>query len=434
MPVRFTRAFAVVLLLGVWMSTAPAAAQAPAFAPELRDRLDAMAAAELASDGIAGATVGVVVGGSLVWAKGYGLADIEAKTPATADTVYRIGSITKPFTALMLLQLVEAGRLQLSDPVEKHFPEISRIQGRAPGTPPVTLVQLATMTSGIAREPADLATFLKGPVSEWEPVMIAALGNTAYAHEPGTRYLYSNIGYAILGAALGRAAGEPYVDYVRARILGPLGMAHTDFVPTRAIVPVLAKGYEIRDGRPDGAQPAREHEGRGYKVPNGALYSTVGDLARYVALMLGDGPETVLERETVKDNLSRVSSASGDLASGYGIGFQVQRRGTLVMFGHGGSVAGYSAQVFYEPTTKTGVIVLRNAGGGAFNVAGLARRLLEAVVGARQQAGEPENPLSFGHPLARPVAAVLAAGVERALDRVALHFARHRHGNLAVPE
>ncbi len=384
------RALIAALLVGVWLSAATAVrGQAPALVPDLRDRLDAMAAAELAKDGIGGATVGVVAGGALVWAKGYGLADIEAKTPATADTVYRIGSVTKPFTALMLLQLVEAGRLHLSDPVEKYLPEINRIAGRAPGAPPVTLVQLATMTSGIAREPDDLATFLQGPVSQWEQVMIAALAKTAYAHEPGTRYLYSNIGYAMLGATLGRAAGQPYVDYVRARILGPLGMAHTDFVPTPAITPVLAKGYEIRDGRPDGAQPAREHAGRGYKVPNGALYATVGDLSRYVALMLGDGPDTVLKRETVADNLSRVSSASGDLTSGYGIGFQVQRRGTLVMYGHGGSVAGYRAQVLYEPTTKTGIIVLRNAGGGKFNVAGLARSLLEVVVAAQARAREP---------------------------------------------
>jgi len=378
------RALVAILLVGGWLSAVVAAGgQAPALAPDLRGRLDAMAAAELAKDGIGGATVGVIAGGALVWAKGYGVADIEAKTPATADTVYRIGSVTKPFTALMLLQLVEAGRVRLSDPVEKYLPEINRIEGRAPGTPPVTLVELATMTSGIAREPEDLPTFLRGPVSEWEQVMIAALAKTRYAHEPGTRYLYSNIGYAVLGAALGRAAGEPYVDYVRARIFGPLGMAHTDFVPTPAIAPVLAKGYEVRDGKPDGAQPAREHDGRGYKVPNGAIYSTVGDLARYVALMLGEGPEAVLKREAVKDNLSRVSSATGDLTSGYGIGFQVQRRGELVLYGHGGSVAGYRAQVLYEPGTKTGVIILRNVGGGKFNVGGLARGLIEAVVAAR---------------------------------------------------
>jgi CubicO group peptidase (beta-lactamase class C family) len=377
------RTLVATVLVGVWLSLAAAAgAQAPALAPDLRERLDGMAAAELARDGIGGATVGVLTGGALVWAKGYGLADIEARTPATADTVYRIGSITKPFTALMLLQLVEAGRVHLSDPAEKYLPEINRIAGRAPDAPPVTLVELATMTSGIAREPEDLPAFLQGPVSEWEQVMIAGLAKTRYAYEPGTRFLYSNIGYAILGAALGRAAGEPYVDYVRAHILKPLGMSHTDFVPNATIRPMLASGYEVRDGKPDGTEPAREHAGRGYKVPNGALYTTVSDLARYVGLMLGEGPETVLKKATVADDLSRVSSATGDLTSGYGIGFQVSRYGELVFYGHGGSVAGYRAQILYEPRTKTGVIVLRNVGGGAFDVAGLARRLLEAVVAA----------------------------------------------------
>ena len=123
----------------------------------------------------------------------------------------------------MLLQLAEQGKVRLSDAVEKYLPEINRLSGRIPDAPPVTLVQLATMTSGIAREPEDLPTFLKDPVSAWESVMLSALARTTYAHEPGTRYLYSNIGYAILGAALGRAAARPYVDYVRERILAPLG-------------------------------------------------------------------------------------------------------------------------------------------------------------------------------------------------------------------
>jgi CubicO group peptidase (beta-lactamase class C family) len=378
------RTFATVVLVGVWLSVAVSVrVQTPALAPDLRDRLDGMAAAELAKDGIGGATVGVVAGGALAWAKGYGLADIAAKTPATVDTVYRIGSITKPFTALMLLQLVEAGRVHLSDPVEKYLPEINRIEGRAPDAPPVTLIELATMTSGIAREPEDLPAFLQGPVSEWERVMVAALAKTHYAYEPGTRYLYSNIGYAILGGALGRAAGEPYVDYVRAHILKPLDMSHTDFVPNATIRPTLASGYEVRDGTPDGTEPAREHDGRGYKVPNGALYTTVGDLARYASLMLGEGPEIVLKQATVADNRSRISSATGDLTSGYGIGFQVERRGELVLYGHGGSVAGYRAQILYEPKTRTGVIVLRNVGGGRFNVTDLCLRLLEAVVAAQ---------------------------------------------------
>lgn len=382
-PYSVRRRAAVLLASAACLWLPPYAfAQSPPLAEAVRARVDELATAELAKDNAGGATVGVVIDGRLVWAKGYGLADIENGTPATADTVYRIGSITKPFTALMLLQLVERGRVRLSDPVERYFPEVNRISGRPATAPPVTLIQLATMTSGIAREPEDLPTFLVGPVSEWETVLIRALDRTKYAHEPGTRYLYSNIGYAMLGAALGRAAGRPYADYVRDRILTPLGMTHTDFVPSESIQQLMAKGYELRDGRPDGTVPAREHAGRGYKVPNGALYSTVADLARFVALMLGDGPETVLKKQTVADNLSRVSSASGGLTSGYGIGFQVDRRGALVTYGHGGSVAGYRAQVVFDPATRTGAIVMRNTGGGEFSPGGLARRILDVIVQA----------------------------------------------------
>ena len=111
------------------------------------------------------------------------------------------------------------------------------------------------------------------------------------------------------------------------------------------------------------SKPAREHDGRGYKVPNGALYTTVGDLAKFVSLWLGEGPETVLKRD---DDQRRLRARSCQRPT-YGIGFKVFRRGGHVFYGHGGSVAGYRAQMTYHPPSKTGVIVLRNVGGGSFN-------------------------------------------------------------------
>ena len=380
MTVRI-RSLAVVAVLALWL-TAQGAAQA-ALPAGLAEKLDALVSAEFAKDGVGAVTVGVVKGGSLAWTKSYGDADIEARTPAKADSVYRIGSITKPFTAVMLLQLVERGTVKLSEPVERYLPEINRIAGRPDGAAPVTFVQLATMTSGIDREPADLDTYLVGPVEQWEQVMLRALERTKYAHEPGTRFLYSNIGYAVLGASLGRVAKQPYVDYVRTSVLKPLGMAQTDFVPTPAIRKVLAKGYEVRNGKPDGAQAAKEHDGRGYKVPNGALYTTVGDLAKFVSMWLQEGPETVLKRETIRDTLSRTGSATGELTSGYGIGFQVNRRGTNVFYGHGGSVAGYRANMLFHPSSKTGVIVLRNVGGGPFNAVRVAEGVLTLAIEAK---------------------------------------------------
>jgi len=347
-------------------------AQIPAPLQTAITRIDAMAAAEFAKDNVASVTIGVVSGRELAWTNSYGLADMERGIPAARHTVYRIGSITKQFTAMMLLQLVQAGRVRLSDPVEKYFPEVNSVQGRFAQAPPITLVQLATMTSGVGREPANLPTYLIGPVSQWEMVLISALPETKYDLEPDTQFLYSNIGYAMLGAALGRAAGMSYTSWVQQRILTPLGMSHTAFEPNATIQSQIAKGYEVdRSGHISFEAPQREHAGRGYKVPNGALYTTVDDLARFVALELGEGPETVLPKNVLEVNSARANSTNGNLDSGYGVGFQLSRRGADVFIGHGGSVAGYTAMAWIHRASKTGVIVLRNAGGGQFDLTAL---------------------------------------------------------------
>lgn len=375
------RVLSILVVLACASSAAPVGTQS-ALKPTL-ERVEQLAAAEFAKDPRGSLTIGVVSRDSLVWSKSYGQADVEKKIAATPESVYRIGSITKQFTGLMLLQLAEKQKVRLTDPVEKYLPEINRIQGREAGWPAVTLVQLATMTSGIGREPEDLPTFLVGPVSSWEQTTVKALERTRYAHEPGTRYLYSNIGYAALGAALARAAGRPYTDYVRDEILKPLDMTQSTFERTPQIAPLLAKGYTIREGQLDGAAPEREHAGRGYKVPNGALYTTVSDLAKFLAFELGHGSPNVLSVKARDDNYARVFSATGTLNSGYGIGFQTTRRGTMVAIGHGGSVAGYNAAAHVHRPSQTGVIVLRNVGGGAVSSGGLALRALEILVAVK---------------------------------------------------
>ncbi len=346
--------------------------------------VDRLAAAELAKDGLGGCTVGVVAGPDLVWAKSYGLADVENKVPAANDHVYRVGSITKQFTGLMLLRLAEQKKARLSDPAEKYFPEINRVKGRHPDAPPVTLGQLATMTSGLERDPDNLPTYLRGPVADWEKVLVAALGETSYRYEPGGRYHYSNVGYAVLGAALARAAKKPFVEYLREEVFTPLGMADTAFEPTEAMKGRLAKGYTPREGNPDGRAAEREHSGRGFKVPAGCLYTTAGDLGRFLAFELGHGPKGVLERAALEANFGRVHSADGKLTFGYGVGFMARRRGAWVLVGHTGSVAGYNAAAYVERTTQTGVVVLRNVGGGRFNSADLCYRALELVAESRR--------------------------------------------------
>jgi CubicO group peptidase (beta-lactamase class C family) len=319
-------------------------------------------ATEMAPDPKAASfTLALVRPSGLVWTKSYGYADIAAKKPADADTVYRVGSITKQFTALMLLQLVHEGKVHLSDPVEKYFPEIHLVQNDYKNAPPITFWQLATHTSGLATEPEPMQTYIKGALADWEKTLIAALPHTKFEYEPGTRYNYSNVGYAMLGAALARAAHQPYIDYVKQKILLPLGMTHSDFAATPEIRPRLATGYDVLiAGHWDEETPRRELEGRGYKVPNGGLFTTVGDLAKFVAFEMHGGPENVLPRKELEENELRVINTDRSMTRGRGLGATLVTLSGHVFIGHSGGVSGYSATAFFQPDAETGIIVLRN--------------------------------------------------------------------------
>jgi CubicO group peptidase (beta-lactamase class C family) len=275
---------------------------------------------------------------------------------------------------------VDVGKVHLSDPVEKYFPEIKTVENRFAYAPPVTLVQLATHTSGLDREPGNTETYVKGAVADWDKTLIAALAHLHYQFEPCTRFFYSNIGFAILGAALARAAGESYVEYVPKHIFEPLGMTHTALERNEKMLPHLSKGYQVMGpgGQVDSETPEREHEtGRGYKVPNGAIYTTVGDLARFVSFLMGQGPESVLKTASL-DRFQMQSAVPADigLTSGYGIGFQVDRRDNYVAFGHGGAVAGYTAALYINRPKGIGAIAFSN---GAANPDSIALRALDML-------------------------------------------------------
>ncbi|MDQ3373439.1 MAG: beta-lactamase family protein [Acidobacteriota bacterium] len=344
-------------------------------------RVDALAAAEIAADNIGSINIAIVSGGNLVWTKSYGYADVERKIPITKDNVFAIGSITKQFTALMLLQLVEQGKVRLSDPVEKYLPEVKKLQNQFVGAPPITLIQLATHTSGLDREPDDeQMLYIKGHVPEWDKKLITTIPLTRFINEPGTRYSYSNIGYAILGAALSKAAGEPYVEYVQKRILKPLGMSQTAFLLDNQMKKNRAKGFLIENGKADAEEPERQvRDGRGWRIPSGGLYSTVEDLARFVAFELGEENTTILSKKTLEANFRRVYSALSDFNYGYGIGFQFFRRGNLNALGHTGVLAGYQCSAWIDPKTRLGVITLTTK-----QEKELGLRALEILVAAGQ--------------------------------------------------
>jgi CubicO group peptidase (beta-lactamase class C family) len=354
------------------------AADSPAAAvllPAAVAALERQLMADVAADGVGSMAAAVVVGDSVVWQAAFGLADRDAGTLAAPTTLYRAGSISKSVTAITLLALVERRVVGLDDPVAPHLPELVHLADLSPDSRAITFRDLAAHTAGLAREPAtDRAS--RGPVRDWRRKLIAALPSTPAATPPGT-YEYSNVGYALLGLALERAAGRPYEELVRELVLDPLGMTSSYLVVPRAERRRMAAGYvnPARD-RVDPRVPRAEHQGRGYRVPNDGLYSTVGDLSRLAMAMtgaLGDIPITGTSRAAALTDQTAHASLRG---TAYGLGFQLHRIGDSVIAGHSGTVAGYTAYLAFDPATRIGVVLLRNYNNGATNLGATAVRTL----------------------------------------------------------
>lgn len=338
-------------------------------------------ARDVEADALGGITAGVVVGRDLVWAQGFGWADRDRRIPAGVGSIYRIGSISKSFTAVALLQLQEKGALDLDDPVEGVLPELEGLREPPAGAGPVTFRHLASHTAGLIREP-ELEGAAEGPLELWEEKILASIPATSFYGAPGASYRYSNIGFGILGYSLGRTSGVPFMELMDAMLFRPLGMASSGFVVTPAMAEHLATGYvRLRNGSVDTRAPYLEHVGRGYKVPNGGIYSTVGDLARFISGLTGASSAPILGPGGRR--LIRVSQTpEGDTP--YSFGFSISRReGEPDLVGHGGSVAGYTAHLVFEPDTGVGVILLRNYGSGATDLGRAAQDLAWKLVRAR---------------------------------------------------
>jgi len=349
-------AIGLVLLLASALPAAPAAAQFTDFEAAIT-AFDAEVAAAVAEDAGGCVSVAVFVGNEVVWAKGYGWADIDKRIAAGANTIGRTGSISKSFTAVLLMQLAERGVLDLDEPVADYFPEIGRLMLPPPGALPITFRMLASHTAGLAREP-DLRGAASGPIYGWEDKILESIPQTGYRTAPRTEYSYSNIGFGMLGLASSRAAGEPFMELITELIFKPLGMDSSTFiVNTPELARRLSVGYSRNreTGEISAEQATREHFGRGYKVPNGGIYSTVIDMAKFAAAMMGESPVPILS-----DASREVMMTPQSPAENYGLGFTVRTSAEgVTTVGHGGSVAGYNAGLSFDPDSKVGVAMLR---------------------------------------------------------------------------
>lgn len=203
---------------------------------------------DLKKDNLHGSVSAAIVDrGRLIWAGAYGYASSEKDIPADTNTIYRICSITKMFTVTLLMQLVEEGKVKLDDFAETYVPEVRLLPGYNKQMR-FTLQQLASHTSGLDREPQGIPDVNVGPVDKWEEKVLALIPHASFHSSPGEQFLYSNVGFALLGLALERAAGKPYVQLVQDRIFTPLNMNNSFFAVPGDKREQLAQGIEHRAG------------------------------------------------------------------------------------------------------------------------------------------------------------------------------------------
>jgi CubicO group peptidase (beta-lactamase class C family) len=289
-----------------------------------------------------GAAVIVVKDHKPIFAKGYGLANIESKTSITENTVFRIGSITKQFTSICILMMAEAKKLKLDDPVTKYFPELFQ------NHPTITLKQLLSHTSGVV----DLSR-----IRAVRPLMnkdskpleiIDIISKEVLAFTPGSDYLYSNSGYVILGGILEKISGMSYKEILTENIFNPLKMTNTFYANVDEIEGQIAKGYFTR---PDAFANA-PNINSSLLFSAGGIWSTVGDMAKWNEGLYN---ETLIDKASLKLAFTPFELNDGKQTD-YGFGFRMCQVNDKPTIEHGGGVFGYSS--YGIRNEKNGVYVL----------------------------------------------------------------------------
>jgi CubicO group peptidase (beta-lactamase class C family) len=338
--------------------------------------LDRAVARFVAGHRIPGAVAGAVVDGTLAWTGAYGFVDLEAGARADERTLYRVASVTKTFTAAAIVQLRDEGRLRLDDPLAVHLPEFGGASNPFGPIEDVTIRRVLTHEAGLPVE-SPLFDWARGGYPTIHAI-VGALDRVVLTVPPESAHKYSNLGYQLLGEVIARLCGATYEETVARRLLDPLGMASSTFRPSEAELARAAPGHEARTFS-DRLAPAAERSKP--TTADGGLYSTVADLARWIAAQ--DPPTaSATERPVLGPrSLEEMHRPRRLLDPGWrraqALAWQVARRGDDVFVGHSGGTFGYSSAVLFSPGDRVGVIVLSN---GTAPVSGLAPELIEPVV------------------------------------------------------
>jgi serine beta-lactamase-like protein LACTB len=312
-------------------------------------QLRKLAEYEVTEKHLPGLSLALVDDQQIVWAQGFGFSDPKHESAATAETVYRVGSVSKLFTDIAIMQLVERGQLDLDAPITNYLPDF---RPKNPFGNAITLRELMSHRAGLVREPPVGSYFDSTEPSVAE--VVKSLNSTTLVYAPGTHTKYSNAGDTVAGLVLESVTRRPYAQYLQETVLRPLGLESSSFHPRPSLMSNLASGYMWT------------YEGRIFRAPRfelgtgpaGNMYSTVLDQGRFLSTLFAGGRGLnghVLNPAT----LQQMFAPQGH-DSGFGLGFALLNVDGLKMVGHRGGVYGFSTEVLAMPTEKLGAAVITN--------------------------------------------------------------------------
>lgn len=362
------------------VTSAPASAERPT--PRTLDEFRAAVQRVLDETRVPGAGIALVRQAGIEWAGGVGLADRDSRTPVTADTHFRVGSISKTFVAMGLVQLYEDGKLELDDPVAILAPHVD-VDNPWEKTDPVRLIHLLQHTSGFDDMHFNEAYNVADPPDlPLEEILRRSPRSRRVRWRPGTRMSYSNPGYGVAGYILEQVSGQSLDEFMRERIFDPVGMPTSSFVLTEADSARLARGYDRPSGPP---VPFTQI----YLRPAGNLHTSPAELGAFVRMLLNWGEAANGDLVIDPEYLSNMEHPRTTLAwragllEGYGSGIVATLDEPFPVLGHTGGIEGFLSTYAYSPARDVGYVVLLNAAysnDALRRIASLAIRYLKAGV------------------------------------------------------
>ena len=341
----------VVCLLALLLACASAvSSQQNSLATEKRAEIEKAVSSFMSANSVPGIGVAVVLEGEPVWSAGFGMSDLEDSAPTTSSTLFRLGSISKPITAVAVLQVWERGKLDLDAPVQKYCPAFPQKEW------PITARELLAHLGGIRHYNSDG----KGDIPEDSARHFASMEESLQIFaadplvaKPGTKFNYSTYGYTLLGCVLEGATSQKYVDFVRENVFKPARMEHTQADDFFAVIPHRTRWYHK-----DQAGVVRNAGvlDSSYKIPGGGLISSADDMARFEAAILADK----LLKRTTRDVMWTALQPTEGKPSHYALGWFVAEKFGLRTAGHTGGQQGTDTAFLIAPDRRAGVVVLAN--------------------------------------------------------------------------